>query len=248
MNDVCLRKDINHRENVKGCVTMAEPKEIFLMREVSTLVCGDSQVEKCQKLYGVFLEVQNWSYAPCGAMPERFCVARSGFISGPGSDYSKESKSAQYYGLCSIQRVPPPSLLASDSTSDYYKVAVRHGVEMNAGTVRDVCKTAGMNDVCLRKDINHRENVKGCVTMAEPKEIFLMRAVSTLVCGDSQVEKCQKLYGVFLEVQNWSYAPCGAMPERFCVARSGFISGPGSDYSKESKSAQYYGLCSIQRV
>ena len=106
---------------------------------------------------------------------------------------------------------------------------------MKAGTVRDVCKTAGMNDVCFSKDINHRENVKGCVTMADPKESFLGREVSTLVCGDSQVEKCQKLYGVFLEVQNWSYAPCGAMPERFCVARSGFISGQGSDYSKESK-------------
>ena len=159
----------------------------------------------------------------------------------------EEHEQAKENKIDTIFSVPPPSLLASDTTNDYYKVAVRHGVEMKAGTVRDVCKTAGMNDVCLWKDINHRENVKGCVTMAEPKESFLGREVSTLVCGDSQVEKCQKLYGVFLEVQNWSYAPCGAMPERFCVARSGFVSGPGSDYSKESKSAQYYGLCSIQR-
>jgi len=143
-------------------------------------------------------------------------------------------------------KVPSPSYLAWDSSNYYYKVAVRHGVEMKAGTVKDVCKAMGMNHVCLWKDINHRENVKGCVTMVESKESVLIHEISKRVCGDTDVTKCQKLYGVFTEVQNWSYAPCGAMPERHCVARSGFVSGPGSDYSKESTSAQYYGLCSIQ--
>merc|ERR1719153_486874 len=66
--------------------------------------------------------------------------------------------------FCEGTPAPPSSLLASDSKNDYYKVAVPHGVEMVLGAVDKVCKTAGMDTVCFRKD-NSVLNVDDCVTM-----------------------------------------------------------------------------------
>jgi len=52
----------------------------------------------------VFSAMKGWFNGECGVMPDGYCAWRSGFVSGPGSDYSVGSKSAQYYGLCSVRK------------------------------------------------------------------------------------------------------------------------------------------------
>merc|ERR1712243_318215 len=115
--------------------------------------------------------MKGWSSGLCGVTQSGgYCTRGSGLVSG---------KSAQYYGLCSVPKVLTPSLLASDSSSDFYKVPVPHGVKMIEGTVKDICKTAGMKPVCFHKNIN----VDGCVTMAEPKKSWPMHDLATPVCN-----------------------------------------------------------------
>ena len=48
--------------------------------------------------------MKGWSGGECGVTPNNFCKIGSGLVSGPGSDYSPGSKSAQYYGLCSVPK------------------------------------------------------------------------------------------------------------------------------------------------
>ena len=118
---------------------------------------------------------------------------------------------------------------------------------MKEGAVDRACKTAGMNTFCAMKDTNGKYNVDDCEPMAEPNEYWPTRDESTLVCGTSSPNKCPQLYGVFSAMKGWGRGECGVMPDQFCAQRSGFVSGPGSDYSVGSKSAQYYGLCSVPR-
>merc|ERR1711955_154067 len=104
-----------------------------------------------------------------------------------------------YISICK-KSTSPVSLLASDSSNDYYKVAVPYGVKMIEGAVVDACDTANMNPVCFSKDISNKYNVKDCVTMATPKQIWSMRDVSTLTCNTTKAENCSELYGVFSSV------------------------------------------------
>merc|ERR1711962_2420 len=99
--------------------------------------------------------------------------------------------------FCETTPVPAPSLLTSDSVYDFYKVPISHGVEMVTAPVDGVCKTAGMNTVCLNKNINFSFNVEKCITMARPKNSDSMSDISTLICNTIYPQRCSELHGVF---------------------------------------------------
>merc|ERR1712227_505986 len=226
--------------NVEGCVPMKNPKYHDSLMDISSLICNTLDGSKCSELHGVFSAESGG--VNIGVMPYSYSVSGSGFVSGPGTDYSVESKLAQYYALCSLPRAPPSSLLVSDSANYYYKVAVSHGVKMNGRAVKDACDSAGMTTVCYHFMIN---NVEGCVPMKNPKYHDSLMDISSLICNTLDGSKCSELHGVFSAESGG--VNIGVMPYSYSVSGSGFVSGPGTDYSVESKLAQYYALCSLPR-
>merc|ERR1719334_345123 len=108
MNTVCHSKS---KYNADGCVPLAMHKDYFALNDVLSLACNTTQAVKCPELLGVFSANKGWSGGECGVVLNSINCNGKGLVSGPGSDYSSGSKSAQYYGLCSVPRVPASSLL-----------------------------------------------------------------------------------------------------------------------------------------
>merc|ERR1712080_124677 len=141
------------------------------------------------------------------------------------------------------------TFLTSDSANYYYKVPVPHGVAMTEGSVSDTCGAIGMKPICWCNEIGHSSyhyNVEGCLHSAGGY-VSAINDVSTLLCGHTRINECPDLHGVFTAMKGHSVGECGVMPDRCCADRSGFVSGPGADYSVGSYTSQYYGICGVPR-
>merc|ERR1711962_1278447 len=142
--------------------------------------------------------------------------------------------------------------LTSDSVNHYYKVRVQHGVRMVEGAVPSVCHTARMKPVCHHNEIGHpghveyKWNVEGCLHSATGRGWPIVD-ISDAICGLTRESDCESLHGVFRGMKGWNYGECGTMPDDSCAKRSGFVSGPGVDYTVGSMTAQYFALCGITK-
>jgi len=195
MNTVCFHKDKSYFRNVYGCVTMAVSKEREPIQDVSYLACGNTDPKRCSEFHGVYLAMQK---LVCGVMPYDFCASESGHVSGPGSDYSSGSKSAQYYGLCAIPRdvspcycCPPPSTTTSTTTTSTTTSTTSTTTTTTTTTTMESCTDNGCQQHFSKEGL-----VGECVNVKDRNWTSINQVYNVLtplkqnLCRDSDCCRC----------------------------------------------------------
>merc|ERR1711962_1755857 len=136
-------------------------------------------------------------------MPERVCVERSGFVSGPGGNYSSGSKSAQYYGLCSKARETTTSVSTTTAPATTTK-------PLEAVMVRRLHKSGNANDYFAK-------------TFAEYKTGFSSNGELWLGLDELHRLTTGGPYGLRVTMKDWD-------DKEYTAVYSNFQVGPGDDY------------------